>query len=591
MATKTIPLTAVSVQSAKANTRFGLLTYMPLSASPWAQMLANVSLAGIPSDAVITTATLVLRSRNKPNWSGTRTIKARAATSAFSTSTNWAGVPTDTATGEATRAIANATFGATWNLDVTSIVQAWVAGTLANRGFKIFTAETVAGVFQGTGAPWGAPVLLVDYQVPATAPTGLHPSSGAVSKNKPTLQFQTPGDTIAVQVQVDAAANGTTPGFDSGELALNAGLVDLSATSYAGLSDGASTQWRARVKNALGWSAWSTWVTFSRTSWKTLTISSPGSTSEDPSPTIQASYGGGGVVTAWRALLLSDTGAQVQDSGWTPGSTISFGTTKSVGAGGTAVVQIRDNVTRDATPGDPDYLEVTKAFTVTPSGTPTAPTLAAASSDGIKAEVVLTGTRSTIPDELVVYRNDILVDRVTGASVFSGTNFTYRDRTAPMNVPATYKVFAVSAGAWSSASATKGVTPSCLGIWLYDTLSSDAVLILDDEELDQTQPEVAIVHRPISGPGGNPQVVRRRLARYPREGLLEGTLVDAVGVSAATSESVLRDWADNDAGRRYRLVLGNQNDPVILGDITFEELSENGTDRVLGVSASWWYQG
>jgi hypothetical protein len=591
--TKVIPLTAVSIQSANANKRFGQLAYMPLSSSPWGQVLLRGALTGIPAGATVQSAVLTMRSRNSPSWSGSRTVTAQALTGGFSTSTTWAGAPSATPTNQVSVSQTGAVFGAYWTLDVTAIAQAWVSGTLANNGLKVSSSSTTAGIFQGATAPWGAPFLTITYVTEAEPPTGLHPASGAVSVSKPTLTFQAPSDTISIQVQVDPAANGTSPGFDSGELAYAGGLLDLSATSYAGLSSGSSTQWRARVKNAFGWSDYSAWVTFSRTGWGTVAITSPGSTSEDPSPVITATYTG--TVTSWRALLKNSLGAVIEDSGWTPGTTPAFGTTKSVGTSGTAVMQIRDDEVRDATPGDPDYVEVSKAFTVAPSGTPSVIASVAGSNDKVSPLVTLTGTRAAgVPDEVAIYRDGVLADRVPGASVFSGTTMTYLDKGAGMNTAHAYTVYAVVNGAWSNASAAVNVTPRCKGIWIFDadTGVGDAALILGDDDQEQTQPEVSVVHRPVSGPSGVPQVVRRRLSRYPREGAVAGTLVDALGVSAATSEANLRAWADYDAGHLYRLVLGNQNDLVILGDIDFDEVASNGpAERVVDVALNWWSQG
>lgn len=587
MTVKTIPLTAVSVQSAKATTRFGQLSTLPVSTT--AQFMGRAAMTGIPLGAVVSSAIFTIRSRNNPTWSGSHAIKVRSLGGPFSTATTWSNKPASIASSEVTVTKSGAAFGTFWDFDITAMVQAWVSGTVANNGLIVFSADASVGQFQGAVAPWGPPILTVTYVTAAATPTALHPSSGAVSLAKPTLTFQVPTDTTSIQVQVDPAANATTPAYDSGEVASTAGLLDLSTTTYAGLADAASTQWRARSKNGLGWSAWSSWVTFSRAAWKTLTVTSPTATSEDPSPVVTATYGG--TITSWRAYTKNSLGAVLQDSGWTPGSVIAFGTTKSVGATGTAVVQIRDSIVRDSTPGDPDYAQATQAFTVTPSGTPATITAVATSQDGVRPNVVVTGTRAGgVPDEVVIYRNNVLVGRVPGASVFTGVTLSYSDNTAPMNVPATYKVYAVVNGAWSNASATSTITPRCIGLWLFDSESTDAALILGNDDLDQSQPENAIVHRPISSPNGDPQVVRRRLGRYPREGVVSGTLIDVLGITAATSEANLRAWADLDAGHLYRLVLGNQSDLVILGDITFTESPLNGRERVLGVSANWWVQ-
>jgi hypothetical protein len=107
-----------------------------------------------------------------------------------------------------------------------------------------------------------------------------------VSISKPVLQFDS-GDIAAVQVQVDPAANATTPAFDSGVVATTQPQLDLATTSYAGLATGASTQWRARVTDDAGRvSPWSQWVTFSRVAKPVVTITQPVGTVWESTPPI-----------------------------------------------------------------------------------------------------------------------------------------------------------------------------------------------------------------------------------------------------------------------------------------------------------------
>lgn len=583
----TIPLTAISIQSPKGTTRYGALAAIPLKTATGIafQMLARAALSGIPSNAVISSAVLNLWQGNAGSGSVPLTVKA--ATSPWSTSTTYEKRPSTTSTNQGTQTRTSPVANSQWAIDLTALVQSWVSGTVVNNGLVISTTSATAGSIRGQSATQFHPVLVITYSIAPLVPTALHPTGSSVSVSKPTLTFQVPADTVSVQVQVDPAANGVSPGFDSGELAANGGLVDLSTTAYAGLSSGSSTQFRARAKNGLGWGAWSAWVSFSRTSWLTLTPTSPGAVSEDPSPVAQATYGG--TITAWQVLLKNALGVVVEDSGWTPDSTLSYGTTKSVGGSGTVVYRIRDDVARVATPGDPDYLEATQAFTVTPSGTPTAFTALSPAQDYPKPWVHLTGTRAAIPDEVAIYRDGNLIARIAGADCFSGTTFTYYDRTVPMGTQATYTVRAIVNGAFSNASPAASITPSCDGIWLTDPATGAEAALWGADEQDQDQPELAVEHTPISGDG---RVVRRRLARFRPQGSLDLDLVDVLGILATTSETNLNAWADQDAGHVYRLVLGNQNHPVILGNIVLSELPENSKgQRVVGAALDWWWQG
>lgn len=591
--------TAVSIQAPKPSTVYGTLAVMPVSSV--SRMLLGGSVAQVPANAVVQSATLTLRQGNKASWPGARTVSIRHNTSRFTTSSAWDGRPSNAGTYERSVSKADSLFGASWQFDITAMVQAWVSGALDNFGIVVFSDSTTAGFFQGSTASWGKPTLSITYTVQAEVPSNLRPQGGAVSLAKPTLTADVGSGTSAIQVQVDPSANASTPAFDSGEVPATAGLYNLASPTppssgttptYAGLADGASTQHRWRAKNALGWSAWSPWASFSRVAWKALTITSPGASSEDPSPTGQATYAG--TVSSWRFQFRNADGVVVSDSQWQSGSTISFTSTRSVGASGTAVAYVRDSVDRESTPGDPDYLVVTKSFGVAASGAPAPFTDVQALKASYASPVVrVVAQRSEIPDEVVVYRDDVLVGRVPGSQVMSGSALSFDDYTAPMNRPATYTLRAVRNGQFSDASTGSTIVPTCVGRWLIDPDTGDAVAIWDAESEDQAQPELAALSRPI---GGDNAVVRRRLSRSPREGAGSGTLLQALGVDADAMEATLRRWCDPDdgydAGHVFRYVLGNQNDPVIVGDLTFsEDPRSNAGQRVTGVSYSWWWQG
>lgn len=583
---KVIAMSAIAIRSAQPTTRLGALAYMNLSNV--ARMMARPSLAGIPSNAIISSATVRIVERTA--WAATKAMSVSRPTAAWSTSTTWSTRPSVDATSTVTLSKVAAAAGTAWDFDVTAIVQAWISGAQPLNGLVVHTTETVNVTIHGSTAktPSLVPTLTVNYLVPADPPEGLHPSEGNVSIAKPTLTFTVPQDTSSIQVQIDPAANPTTPAFDSAEVVTAAGLLDLSTTSYAGLASGATTQWRARVKNPLGWSAWSSWATFSRLVKSTLTITQPTATTDDPSPVTTWTFGG--TQRAWRVLLLDASGVTKHDSGWIAGTATSTTPTGIVATPtGSVVVQVEDNQVRVATPGDPTYTEAIKAVTFAASGVPTVMTTLGASTDGIRPRVTLTGTRANIPDEVAIYRNGALIARVPGTDVFVGTAFTYLDASAPMNVPATYSVRPIVNGQFANAGPTTTITPSCSGIWLTDVEDNSTVVLWGVEQGEQTQPELAVLHSPITSPTGAVEVIRRRLVRYPRQGTITGTLADVLGITAASTEATLRAWADNDAGRLYRLVLGNLNELVILGDLNFVEVPGNRLgERILTVSASWW---
>jgi hypothetical protein len=581
---KVVRLSAISVQAASPTRRYGALAYMNISDS--ARMLARPSLAGIPSNAVVSSATLTLRNRGL--WSGTRTLSVARALTGWSTATTWRTIPTSL-TGAVSQTQTNASYG-TWTFNVTSHVQAWVSGAAKQHGFVVFSSapHSGRGVLYGSPSATHGPVLTIEYLIPAQQPDELLPSGGTVSTDKPVLGFNVGEDTLAIQVQIDPAGDEVAPDWDSGEVPATAGLLDLAETTYPGLADAASTMWRARAKNALGWSAWSDWADFSRSAKAALTINTPAATTEDSSPVVTWTFAG--VQDAWRVLLYNERGRKVYDSGWTPGTETEVAPGVNVGAEGRVVVQVQDDVDRAATTDDPEYVQAAQSFVVAPSGTPSPLSDLTASQDGVTPGVVLTGHRAEIPDEVVIYQGDTEVARLPGVDVFNGTTMVYEDWTARMNVETTYTVRAVVNGQWSNVGPSATITPTCSGIWLLNTEDQTRAVLWGQEEGEQTQPEVAVVHQPITSADGEVEVIRRRLLRYPRQGTVAGVVVDTPDVPASMSETNLRAWAEEDAGTLYRLVLGDLNDVVILGDLSFREDPRNGpgNGRVLNVSANWW---
>lgn len=646
-------LTAVQVRSVKPNLAYGVPASLRLDSGKDEVLLRATMPASVPSNAVVTSASLVVT--QKAALTGSRTLTVQRNATKVTDRKTWATRPALTGTA-ATLAQTATAAGALWSLNVATDVQAFVSGTASNFGWRLSTSDTVAHTFYGSTAASGQPYLLVDYLVPADVPTDLNPSGGAVSVNKPTLTFTGDEDMTHLQVQIDPAANGTTPGFDSGEVAATAGVLALTATfprtasvtttnlstgitaatatfetadvgatitgtgipngatiasvqsgtaatlsaaatatgtvtatitrSYAGLANTASTQWRARVRNPLGLSAWSEWVTFSRTDLPALTITAPGSTTADGTPPVTWTFTG---QTAWRAWLRNSVGTVLADSGpqvgtaqaWTPPKGLTVN-----GQVGTVEVWAFDGVVREATPGAPVYKSATATTTFTLSGAVGAVDTLTATQDGTSPGVVLSGTRAAgIPDELAIYRDGSLVAQVAGTSVFTGTSYSITDHTAPMNRSATWRVAPVVNGATASGGPTATMTPRCRGIWLTDPDTGTKAVVWGDEDAGWEGRDVAITHTPV---GPNAEVSRRRLLRLPRAGVVAGPVLDVGTFTADSTITALDTFADSDAGRIYRLVLGDLNLPVIVGDVRCDPTPLDGTERIYEASFAWW---
>ncbi|GAA5143334.1 hypothetical protein GCM10023340_08560 [Nocardioides marinquilinus] len=568
--------TAVSVQQSKPNQAYGVAAQIPVSQA--AHMLARAGLPiSIDEDAVIPTAFLTLT--QVADVSGSVTVNLRRAAEQWGNRATWNSTP---AVSAATNALtkSNPKAGAKWVWDVTADVQAWAAGGLTNYGWRLNATALIK--FKGSSAATGAPVLDVDVLEPGEAPEDLYPDGGAISVAKPTLSFLVPEDTVAVQVQLDA--NAASPyDFDSGEIPSEAGQVVLADTAFGGLANNAVTSWRARTRGGTGLTAWSQWATFTRVTKPTVTITSPGTTSDDESPTVLWSVTGG-TQEAFRVLVTRGDGTVVADSGRVTSASKAWQAPRDIlrNEGQTVTIEVRvwDAVDRLVTPGDPAYASATKDVTLSTTAGVNPPATVAATSDGIRPRVTVTATAEQAPDGWVVERNGQRVFRNNAATL----NFTWTDWDVTPNHPVTYRVRRVVNGQVSAGGPSSTVTPRITGIWLVDPDDDDGALILGIDEGTRTAAELAVVHQPIGGPP-----IRRVAYRPPASGTVTGDLVDYDGVkSADASTAWLYRVKSSDPDRLLRLFLGDEVLLVNVGDITISPAPRSGVERYNRVSFSWW---
>jgi hypothetical protein len=402
------------------------------------------------------------------------------------------------------------------------------------------------------------------------------------------LTFTTGDGVTGIDVQVDAAADGVFPDFDSGTVTATAGVLDLAATAYAGLADGSTTYWRARAQSSLGWSGWSAWVSFSRNDLDAVTLTDPTATPADVTPPFVWSFAG--AQTAWQATLLAADGKQLDDSGIVAGAATSWtplhGLT-ATGQSGTARVRVWDDVVRIATPGEPTYSEDTADFTVDFDGTvdplDTLTFTQTAGSPGIE----LAGTRAAgIPDEVAIFRDDVQVARLPGPDVFpTSTTFAYTDWSAPMKVETEYRVAPVVNGAIAAGGPTVTVTPSCAGLWLADPSTDTAAVLGGTDEGSWSADDAATVHQALSGASG---VVRRRLRRGVLVGSISGSVLTSRGFDGDDTLAAFEAFAENDAGNEYRLIVGHLNAAVIAGDFLVTPTPTSDTDLIAKAQFNFW---
>lgn len=606
MTTLTIPLTEYSIRADKPSTRYGATNPVPWGL--YAKALFRPALEQIPANAIIQSASI-------QHWAwgsstATFTVQLKRVTGGMTingvsgfngppiSSATWSNAPTESANLETVTVVAPVG-GSQIVVPCTAEVQAIVNGTVPNWGFHLDTTSATPLYIQGTPSALKPPIMVVTYVVPPAAPTNLHPASGSVTVAKPVLTFDGPADMTSLRAQISATQNWSAPDWDSGVVASAGGILDLSQTTFPGIASGATTYWRAMVHSGGGDSPWSDPVSVTRMVLPTLSITSPtsGSSIPDGTPTVQWALSAGSQL-AWQAWFYNSVTGKLYDSTpYTPGVANSWTPRKGLlneGDEGTFVVNVWTTDQIVATPGAPDYIEATTEVVFHATASVAGITGLAATSPGIEPAVILSGTRASIPDQVVIHRDSKEIARVAGSSVFSGTQFSFTDVGAPINRTVSYAVACITTGTGQSSYAYASLVPSAVGIWLYnpDDLS-EKVLILGDDDQENGVTEAAVVHQPLAPAGSDDQlsvrVVRRRLVRYQPAGSISGTLADSAGAAVSDSIATLRAWAARDAGNVYRLVLGNLALDVILGDIdVIESPLNNSKQPVSTVTLNWW---
>lgn len=590
MAVSTLSPTVVSIRQAKPTYVYGATATVPTNAGTVASALVRVGMpSDIPANASVTSAILTFtQAGTGGGGSGTMAVRRNAANWTTSKAT-YSNKPALGGTAVTNPATGSQPDGTLFTFDVTADVAAFVAGTVANYGWTLTNAATPVRNFRGSAAPVGKPQLVITYLTPTDAPISLTPAGNqAVSLAKPWLTFQAPPDTQAINVQVDADMNSPYD-FDSGDVNSIVGALDTSTTAWAGLvAGGPSLYWRARTKSGLGYSAWSSWAQMRRVAKGTVTITSPGATTDDTTPPVVWSFAGATQVS-WQVVITSQ-GKVVADSGQIVGTDTTWTPPKAVatlGQSATVEVRIWDNVDRVATSGDLPYAVATQTFTAAGSAGVTPATSVQAVVDGFAPVVTITATRGTAPDSWSITRNSGKGETyiATGLSPASANLAAYQDWTADPNKPTTYRAAPfTSPASTASGGPTSTVTPTCLGIWLVDPANPTLrAVIWGDDEGDFDATELAIIHQPIAGPP-----VRRVIYRPPLTGSVSGDLVDVGSTTADAQIAALYDFKAND--RDLRLILGDRNLLVRIGDLMIAPTPDSDLDRHSVCSFTWWQQ-
>lgn len=533
-----------------------------------------------PRGATILSATLRFYGRST-GW-GAQTMRVRRISVSWKSGRiNWDNRPATTGT-DVDVTQTNPEDGTEWAFDVTAQIQTITDGA-ANYGFRLETTTSAdSRAFYALNASRNRPTLTVTWSDAPDAPTSLSPSGGrAVSVSHPTLRFDytdvSGNDELgAVQVQIDPLSDFGTPDFDSGEVLTGSPELDLVDTAYTGLSAGASTFWRVRVRDSAGhWSEWSDPAEFSRVAKGTVAIVNPAADPNDFvtewTPPIIWSVSGATQV-GFRVIVFRVTSAgklaPLHDTGRVDGADDSYTLPKRILTDQTAtyrvVIHVWDTVSREATPGDVPYIWASRDFTFSDVVGVIPVSGLTVAQDSPRPWMVLSWTLATAPDSYAVVRDGEVVDALLDPAdlLVSGTSYEYIDKAADPDSEHTWEVQAVVNGETSENNPTVVDTFESTGIWLADLTDNRIVYIGGDEPGDFRMGEIGETYEPINGDA----VIRITQAIRGLEGSISGILRDRNGETAEHWRGELEEIKRH-PGRELLLTFPDLALPVVVANI------------------------
>jgi hypothetical protein len=473
-----------------------------------------------------------------------------------------------------------------WTLDVTDWMQS-ISNGGAWYGVKFQVGDNIARYWYAENNPATdlRPRLEVTWSDAPATPSGLAPSGGRkVGVSRPVVRaayVDVSGSTQlqAINVQANATDVWTAPSFDSGTVLTSVPELDLSTTSFSALADGASIFWRVRLQDAAGlWSAWSASTSFSYDIKGTLVLNSPGLNGagpalkvEDATPPVLWTFTG--ETQAAYQIQITHVANTALITDWDSGKLTSTVTSITVPSGkinepsGTVYtirLRVWDNKQREATPGDPVYVEVIGVFTFVPGATAPVTSMAATSGDP-RPQAVLTWNRSAAPDRFNVLRNGkVIAAALDPADLFiTGTQYGYTDPSPSPQRSLVYSVQAVVNNVASGTNPTATVTVRSKGIWLRELVSGLEVCIVGkDDNRAFTLGEASATLQSIAQ-NANKVAINQSLGGL--EGRIEGNLESVYGRTA-------QQWRDDLLKMRALRV---KRFWLTVGDYTFSVVAQN----------------
>lgn len=491
--------------------------------------------------------------------------------------------------------------GTLWEIDVTDILQAIVNGS-TNHGVRL-TTDSGDVKFYSLNAAGRRPYLSVVWSTAPQQPTKLAPSYGIVGEDKPVVSCDYTDrsgstDLNAIQVQTDASSSGFgAPDWDSGAVATDEPQLDLAGTSFPGLVSGVPMYWRVRVQDGDGlWSAWSDPAVMTYRAKGVVTITNPPNVASPTVTEFTPPIGWSFSVTQTHYRVLITPAANPKKILWdtekVKGTDNSVTVPKKILKDDTTyrvVVQLWDNYPdRERTTGSPVYSEATREFVVDYDPTVDgALTMGSSRPSTREPWIDLVFTRASAPDTWTIMRDGVAIETdVEPADIvdLDGITYRWRDYDARPEVPHVYRVRAEVNGKLSSGGPTTTITPSCVGVWLLDPTTKDAVL-LGGKDIDAASVDLAETFDTIGAVG----ITRSVMGIGGLAGSVDSLMLrNRPGRPWEIAEALLYDFKSRPTDE-FRLIWGDMNIPVVLGNLTIRPHPDTLTGDVRkAVSFEWW---
>lgn len=499
-------------------------------------------------------------------WTGTKTVKVNRVTTAWKASTlDWSPQPTvDTANQGSLAANAGAD-NSKMQVDITALMQDISDGSTCT-GLQITLTQDAEVSIRSKDCldKTLAPVLEIAWTTgPVIPSSSLLPSGGqAVATSTPRLTwgYQDSADQTSYHVQV--STDGITADvYNSG--VINSSDHFLDSSGHFTVGAGVTRYWRVQVWDSTGaGSGWSAWQTFTRTDLSSLTLSAPGATTDDLTPTVSWTFGG--TQSRYKVVvekLNASTGAYdpwCELSGNTTTASARVPDDKALNSADTFkfTVSVWDNVAR----AYDEYATVSQVTTYVRSGVPAATTTLTATAVSGTPAVLLHWTATT-PDYFCLKVDGLeVMPRIVPGDVSISSYYELEYWGASPGVSHTYEIERVvdSAGVLqnSDANPTASATASPIGVFLVDQTTNlkdpTWVRILGHGDASLDLGETAATYYPVGSQ--SPRRIQSTLRGY--EGSFSG---------------LLDTQADRDAfldlkGRlkELRLIMGDINIPIIM---------------------------